>query len=153
MSFKATLDIGDKTFDLLYCKSVLEQKTDDSGKPASGVRGGVLCLMIKGSDDDTLAAWAVDPVKQQDGTITFFRIDQDAKFKKIEFRNAYLTTLVESFVADDEPLLMESETPEADHLYRLLMQVQQRTCSSYITLCNISAEKISIDGVDHDNKW
>lgn len=153
MSFKATLDIGDKTFDLLYCASVLQQLTDASGKPVSGVRGGMISLIIQGSDDDSLATWATDPTKQQDGKITFFRIDQDATFKKIEFKSAYLTNMIESFVADDEPFHLEREIPNAEDQYKLIIQIQQRTRSSYIVYCNISSEKISVDGVDHDNKW
>jgi len=152
MSFKATLDIGDKTFDLMYCESKLEQKTDLFGRPASGVRGGSLWMMIKGTSDDTFSAWAVDPTKQQDGTITFFRIDQDAKFKRIEFKNAYLTDLVESFIADEDLSHLERRgIPDAQS--KLIMQIQQRTRTSYIIFCNISAEKIKIDGVEHDNKW
>ncbi len=152
MSFKATLDIEDKTFELIYCASQLEQKTDGLGRPASGVRGGSIWLAIKGTSDDTFSAWASDPAKQQDGSITFFRFDQDAKFKKIEFKNAYLTDLVESFIAEEEFSREESRSMDDAHA-RLIRQIQQRTKISYIILCNISAEKIKIDGVEHDNKW
>ncbi len=159
MSFKATIDVGGKTFELIHCESILDQKTDNAGRPSSGVQGGRLWIVVEGTDDDTFGSWVTDPTKKQDGTITFFKIDQDSKFKEIEFKGAYLTLMVESFITDDEVSdlakreYFSSDEPYLQAAYDLMKEVQNRTQMSYVIVCRLSAEKIKIDGVDHDNKW
>ncbi len=159
MSFKATISVGGKKFDLIYCDSKLEQKSDNSGRPASGVAGGILWLIMDGTDDDTFGTWATDPTKKQDGTITFYRIDQDSKFKEIEFKGAYLTDLVESFIIEEDiGDIFKTEyfifnDAVRHEIYDLIKETQNRTGTSYVIFCRLSAEKIKIDGVEHDNKW
>ncbi|MBS1948748.1 MAG: hypothetical protein JST47_13375 [Bacteroidetes bacterium] len=161
MSFKATIDVGGKTFELVHCESILEQKTDSAGRPSSGVHGGHIWIVVEGTADDTFGSWVTDPTKKQDGTITFFKIDQDSKFKEIEFKGAYLTYLIESFITDEDasdPKRLSGDELNFDYKpveigFEILESVQKRTNMSYLILCRLSAEKIKIDGVDHDNKW
>jgi hypothetical protein len=159
MSFKATIDVGGKTFELIHCESVLEQKTDPAGRPSSGVHGGHIWIAVEGTDDDTFGSWVTDPTKKQDGTITFFKIDQDSKFKEIEFKGAYLTLMIESFITDEDISdlarreYFSASIPDIEDGYIIMREVQDRTQMSYIIVCRLSAEKIKIDGVDHDNKW
>jgi hypothetical protein len=159
MSFKATIDVGGKTFELIHCESILTQKTDSAGRPSSGVHGGHIWIGVEGTDDDTFGSWVSDPTKKQDGTITFFKIDQDSKFKEIEFKGAYLSLMVESFITDEDISdsskreYIHADIEEIQAAYELMNEIQKRTQMSYVIICRLSAEKIKIDGVDHDNKW
>ncbi|HVM86766.1 MAG TPA: type VI secretion system tube protein TssD [Puia sp.] len=159
MSFKAILDVGGKTFDLLYCSSEVFQKTDSSGRPVSGVHAGYIWFVIEGTDDDTFSSWASDPTKKQDGTVTFYRIDQDSTFKKIEFKGAYLNILIESFIVDEDisdPMrwgYLVSDLKLLEEIYELIKDIQVHSNTSYAIFFRLSAEKVKIDGVDHDNKW
>ncbi len=159
MSFKATIDVGGKSFELIHCESVLEQKSDNQGRPVSGVHGGYIWIVVEGTDDDTFGSWITDPTKKQDGTIIFYRIDQDSKFKEIEFKGAYLTLMIESYISEEDLSdlsrreYIRSTTPEIQQAYDLMNEVQNRTGISYVIVGKLSAEKIKIDGVDHDNKW
>lgn len=159
MSFKATIDVGGKSFELIHCESILDQKTDPGGRPSSGVHGGHIWIAVEGTDDDTFGSWITDPTKKQDGTITFYKIDQDSKFKEIEFKGAYLTLMVESFITEEDVIDLarregiHADVEEVQAAYDIMNEVQNRTKMSYIIVCRLSAEKIKIDGVDHDNKW
>ena len=160
MSFKATISVGGKTFDLIYCDSQLEQEFDSNNRPISGVVGGRIRVILDGTDDDTFGSWACDPTKKQDGTITFYRINQNSKFKEIEFKGAYLMHLVESFIVDDdiEDVFRTEEyyyahNEELRKSYELVRAIQRKTGTSYVIFCQLSAEKVKIDGLEHDNKW
>jgi hypothetical protein len=37
--------------------------------------------------------------------------------------------------------------------YKIIVKHQLRTGTSYVIYCVISAEKITIDGTMHDNRW
>jgi hypothetical protein len=156
MSLNATIDVGGKTFPLVYCRSDLMQKADNTGRPSSGVHGGEIWIVIGGTADDTFGSWIADPTKKQDGTITLFK---DTKFKEIEFKGAYLTVMFESFI-DEEDIGDQARRTSflydsgiINHALNLAREVHNRTQMSYVIVCKISAEKIKIDGVPHDNKW
>ncbi len=158
MSFKCTLQVADKTFEVLECNVWLNQKFDKNGRPASGVQGGNIILLLEGSDDDTLGTWMADPTKKQDGVITFFRIDQDSKSKELEFKGGYAITLIESFIADDDvSMIPELEIATDDEQgrakYSRILNFHRRTNNSYVIYFQISAQKIKVDGVEHDNRW
>lgn len=159
MANKVTLDLDGTTFEVLRCLCKCEQKSDQKGNPSSGVVGGYLSLLMAGSADDTFASWMSDPQQAKDGTINF-SVD-DSSFKKIEFKNAFIVKLHESFNGEGNFDLnrMESggtqsfDDPAEEFIYEQILYYQSRTNTSYIMQCTISAEKISIDGVDHDNNW
>jgi hypothetical protein len=159
MSYKVDLDLDGKTFEVLRCLCRCEQKFDNSGTPSSGVSGGALSLLIAGTSEDTFASWISDPQKTMDGTITFSV--QDSPYKKIEFKSAYITKLNESFNAEgefDNNPLERTSTKFADDManefiFEQVLHYQNRLRMSYIMQCTISAEVITIDGVEHDNHW
>lgn len=158
MSFKANLQVDGKDFELLECVCELSQKHDSSGRPASGVNAGFIRFIIEGTDDDTFGSWIADPTKKKDGKITLFRIDQDSKFKEIEFTGGYLFVLSESFVIDGDLGMFDDDDPvftdAAQHIvYRDVIRYQFRSRMSHVMLGKISAEKIKIDGVEHNNRW
>ena len=158
MSFKAELDIGGKIFELRECRCSLRQVRDIQGKPDSGVRGGIIKMLFEGTEDDTFSSWICDPLKKESGSITLYRIDQESKFKQIEFEGAYLVNLIESFVTDNDISRLEwEEMAVADNdlrdTFEFIMENHLRTRSGYLVFCRISAEKIKIDGIKHDNRW
>ncbi len=166
MSFRAELCVAGKTYNVYSCKSKFSQPMGNNGRPSSGVYGGFIAFTLEGTDDDALWDWIGDPVRKQDGTITFYRIDQDSKFKEIEFKGAYAITLCESFcessqVADliesFEDLFSTDMTSNEEYLNRgvivdkHLINFHKRTRISYCKYFQISAERIKVDGVEHEN--
>jgi len=157
MASAVTLDLDGKSFDVLKCLCKCEQKFDQHGGPASGVAGGNLSLLLAGTAEDDFATWICDPLQTKDGTITFF-ID-GSSFKKIEFKNAFMIKMHESFHAEGVPNLnrwdrfTEFDNISENFIYEEVLDYHQRSGMSYMMQCSISAEKISIDGVDHDNHW
>jgi hypothetical protein len=158
MSFLATLTVDGKTFNLLECSSELEQKIDAKGRAISSVRGGNIRFVLDGSDDDTIPAWASDRTKKQDGTITFYKWDMQAKFKEIEFKDGYITWFAESFFIDnDEDMNFTESVVLQDNFDKDIFEMVQRAHevfkSSYMIAARISSRSISVDGVEHANGW
>lgn len=157
MAFKADLDLNGKTYEVLEFNSAFDQKHDNKGKPGSGVKGGLITIIIAGTADDTFSSWATDPTKTNDGTITLYRIDQNSKFKEYKFSGAYITKLCESFIVDNDidyqSRAVRFRNVDIEFDYIQTLSFHQRTQMSYVMFCEISAGKITIDGVDHDNKW
>jgi hypothetical protein len=158
MSYKVSLDLDGTNFEVLRCLCKCEQNFDKNGTPTSSVRGGQLSLLIAGNAEDTFSAWMSDSKQTRDGTINF--TVQDSPYKKIEFKDAYIVKLHESF-NDDGAFDFERleratgsfpDTAE-EFLYEQMLHYQRRMGISYLMQCTIAAEKITIDGVDHDNHW
>lgn len=158
MSYKVSLDLDGTNFEVLRCLCKCEQNFDKNGTPTSSVRGGQLSLLIAGNAEDTFSAWMSDTKQTRDGTINFSV--QDSPYKKIEFKDAYIVKLHESFnddgAFDFERLERATGTfpdPSEEYLYEQILHYQRRMGISYLMQCTIAAEKITIDGVDHDNHW
>jgi hypothetical protein len=157
MASSVTLELEDKSFEVLKCLCKCDQKFDQNGSPASGVSGGSISLLLAGTGEDDFASWIVDPTQTKSGTITFF-ID-GSSFKKIEFQNAFIVKLHESFYSEGRAILNRSDRYTVFHdvnenfIYEQVLDYQQRSGINYMIQCSISAGKISIDGVDHDNNW
>jgi hypothetical protein len=156
MASTVSLDLDGKSYQVLKCLCRTEQKFDQNGNPASAVNGGMISLLMEGGPDDDFASWMCDQ-QPKDGTITF-SID-DSSFKKIEFKNGFLVKMHESFHAEGVPKhdrfdrSTVYEDPAENFLYDMILDYQDRSAINYLVQCSISAEKISIDGVDHDNQW
>jgi hypothetical protein len=158
MSFKATINIDNKEFDVLACISEMGQNINETGKATSSVRGGDLRLTLRGEgDDDTFQAWALDKEKKYSGSITFFKLDGAAKFREIKFDGGYITWFAESFMPgeDDEnyedAIVFQDDFDE--EMFEMVKKAHEEFGSDYLMLCKISAQKISIDDVEHDNHW
>lgn len=167
MSFQATLTVEGKTFNVLQCHHTLSQKYD-RGRPTSGVRGGIIVLILDGSDEDLLGDWATGATTKKSGDITFNRTDQQSTLQKLEFEDAYATmysefmsaaTLSHASISEDVEDLMNTDAGPHDDDYKLrlitnrrrLIRFVERTGSSYCTLIRLAAEKIKLDGIDHQN--
>lgn len=157
MAFKVNLDLDGKTFEVLKCLWEARQSFDRQGNPDSGVAGGKIGLVMAGTEEDVFDKWICDPLKHMDGEISFY-ID-DSTYKKLEFKNGFLVRLNESYHGENQPEissrdgLVDFNDVSQDLDYQQMQQYHKRTGDSYLIYCLISAEKIKIDGVEHDNHW
>ncbi len=158
MASSVTLDLDGKTFEVIRCFSLVKQASDESGNPASGVIAGRLGLIMEGTTEDTFNKWMGDPQKSMDGKVTF-SID-DSAFKKLEFKNGFLASFHEGFHGDGQPSIGFADSISTfdtgsveEYTYRDMESYHRRLGFSFLMSCTIVAEKISIDGVEHDNHW
>lgn len=156
MAFKATLTIEDKPFHMLEFWSHLKQKTNEKGKPVSDVYGGILEFVLVGTNDDTIPMWAADKTKTHDGTIVLYQWSQTEKFREISFKKAYVTFFAESYKVDidnDFDEWFNFIDLDDNRLSKMTQRIHKEFSMSYLFTVGISAEKITIDGIDHDNRW
>ncbi|GAB4024287.1 type VI secretion system tube protein TssD [Spirosoma gilvum] len=166
MSFKATLTVEGKEFNVLQCTHLMDQKYK-KGRATSGVLGGRIIVILDSSDDPLLGSWATGPTVKKDGEIVFDRVDQQSSLQKLEFQEAYLTQYFEfmtsSHVSTDSVLtaiedyfILDISTESEDERRvivnrRALVKFAERTRISNCILLRISASKITLDGIDHEN--
>lgn len=128
MSFKATLKIGSKEFDVISCNYALHREVDGKGRPAGIVMGGTIDLSVESTDDTSIIESMVNNQhKPLDGTVTFKKSDEDAKMKELSFQKGYVVRFAESFdTIGSQPMLVSF---------------------------TISSQTIKIGGAEHKNDW
>ncbi len=127
-SFRASLELGGKEFDVLYSEYVFSRDTDKKGKVSSGVYGGRVKVKIESTEDSSvIEAMLNSQFKTVDGKITYKKTEEDAKMKEVAFKNAYL-------VYYKEILDVTGERP---------MQIE----------FSVSAEELTIGNAAIDNRW
>jgi hypothetical protein len=101
MSFKASLTIGGKEFDVLHCSYSFRRDVDAKGRPSSGMYGGQINLEVESTEDTSLLESMVNNAhKAQKGKVTFFKRDEDkAKMKELEFEDGYIIQYSEAIDA------------------------------------------------------
>jgi hypothetical protein len=97
MSFKAIFKIDGKEYRVLSCSYSLNQQVDNTGRPSSVVRGGIVNLVTESTDDTSLFEWMCDSYLKKDATITFNKRDENAKLKELIIAEAYMISYEESF--------------------------------------------------------
>jgi|LGVF01.2.fsa_nt_gb hypothetical protein len=128
MSFKVSLKVDGKDYQVLKCKYTLNQNVDKSGRPTSSIIGGEIEITLKSSDETVFFEWMCDPTMKKDGTITFYKRDEEAKMKELNFSDAYLINYVETYDWSGK------EGPLHQHL-------------------KLAARKIDMGGDGHANEW
>ncbi|MCG8701184.1 MAG: type VI secretion system needle protein Hcp [Bacteroidales bacterium] len=127
-SFRATLELGGKEFDVLYSEYTFSRDTDKKGKVSSNVYGGRVNVTIESTEDTSvIEAMLNSQFKSIEGKILYKKTDEDAKMKEIEFKNAYL-------VYYKEILDVTGEVPMTINF-------------------TVSAEEMSIGNAAIDNRW
>lgn len=106
----------------------LHQETDVEGRPSAITRGGQINVTVKSLNDGNsdFFEWACDPYTTKNGSFEFEKRD-GTNMKTLKFTDAYLIAYNESYNSMDENLQYETFT--------------------------ISAKKIDIGGVFHENHW
>ncbi|MBI9060196.1 type VI secretion system needle protein Hcp [Labilibaculum sp. DW002] len=127
MSFKAKLNVGGKTMNVLSCNYDLTQEVDATGRPSSVTRGGRVMLTVESTGDTDMFEWMCNNFERKDGTVTFLKRDTDAKQKELSFTEGYLVKYEEKFNAFDNMAMAESFT--------------------------ISAREIKMGNGEHVNEW
>ena len=127
-SFRASLELGGKEFDVLYSDYSFTRSTDNKGKPSSNVYGGRVTLEIESTaDTSVIEAMLNSQFKAVDGKIIYKKTEEDAKMKEVEFKNSYL-------VYYKEVLDVKGEVP---------MKLR----------FTVSAEQSIIGNASIDNRW
>ena len=57
MSFKAVFEVDGKKYRVLKCSFSLNQAIDNTGRPSSTTRGGVVNIVVESTDDTGLFEW------------------------------------------------------------------------------------------------
>lgn len=106
----------------------LHQETDIEGRPSAITRGGTISVTTKSLNDGNsdLFEWACDPYTAKKGKVEFEKRD-GTNMKTLEFEDAYMISYAETYNAMDANAQMENFV--------------------------VSAKKISIGGVFHENPW
>lgn len=127
-SFRASLEIGGKEFDVLYSDYVFSREADKKGKPASNVHGGRVTVDIESTGDTSVIESMLNSqFKPIDGKIVYKKTDEDSKMKEVHFKNAYLVYYKETLdVNDDTPMRIRF---------------------------TVSAEEISIGNATYNGRW
>ena len=127
-SFRASLELGGKEYDVLYSNVEFARSTDSKGKPSSSITGGRVVVTIESTEDtSTIEAMLNSQFKAVEGKIVYKKTEEDAKMKEICFKNAYI-------VHYKETLNVENETP---------MTIAM----------TFSAETITVGNAELDNRW
>tara|TARA_Y100000294_G_C8313672_1_gene239776 strand:+ start:20 stop:409 length:390 start_codon:yes stop_codon:yes gene_type:complete len=106
----------------------LHQEHDVEGRPSAITRGGQISVTLKVLNDGNteLFEWACDPYVSKAGSFDFEKRD-GTNMKTLKFEDGYLVDFVETYDSVD--------------------------ASSEFEEIRISAKKIDIGGVFHENTW
>ena len=114
--------------EVLKVDYALHQEIDVEGRPSAITRGGKINVLVKSLNDGNtdFLEWVCDPYTTKNGSFEFEKRD-GTNMKTLKFEDAYLVDYKESYDSMDENLQHEIFT--------------------------ISAKKIDIGGVFHENSW
>ncbi|HCO66302.1 MAG TPA: type VI secretion system needle protein Hcp [Dysgonomonas sp.] len=90
MSFRATLSLEGKEYDVLKCKYTVKREVDSKGRPSSNLYGGRITIEVESTDDISVIEKMAMQFKPISGNIAFKKDDEDSKMKELSFKNAYI---------------------------------------------------------------
>ncbi|MBM6845081.1 type VI secretion system tube protein TssD [Phocaeicola plebeius] len=115
--FRATVGIRGKEMEVILSQIEFNRKTDNKGRPVTSVLGGRVTFSIESTrDTDILEAMINSQFKPISGKITYYRTEDNAVFRTIEFRCAYIVYYREIFNVDKKRPLFTTITLSADSL-------------------------------------
>lgn len=128
-SFKAELKVDTlgPEITLHTCNVSFSQDFNQRGRPAAGVRSGLIELEFLGEDRAALTQYAIDPLMELTGTITF-RDMSGGTLQTLEFKDAYC-------VRYEEELMIGGSD------------------AAYTFKVGLTARKIFLGGSYHDSMW
>jgi len=116
-SFRATLELGGKEYDVLYSNYEFSRTTDKKGQPASSISGGRISVTIESTDDtSTIEAMLNSQFKPVEGKIVYKKSEEDAKMKEISFKNAYIVHYKETLDVNNEAPMTIAMTFSAENI-------------------------------------
>jgi hypothetical protein len=127
MSFKAVFEVDGKKYRVLKCSFSLTQAIDNTGRPSSTTRGGVVNIVVESTDDTGLFEWMCDSYMKKDAKVTFNKRDEDSKMKELEIVESYMVHFEESF--------------------------DEAGVGAMIQSISLSARSIKVGNGEHENEW
>ena len=127
MAFRASLELNNKEFDVLYSNYEFSRNTDPKGMPSSSVLGGRVKATIESTEDTTIIENMVSQFKPHEGTVVYKKGDEESVMKELKWEKGYITRFEE--VADVEgkkPMIINFE---------------------------VSAQKLTIGGAVFEQDW
>lgn len=118
------LILDEKKYDVEDFKIDFIQKVDFKGQPTSEVNGGQVSIILGHIPDDNLYLWAKESTLLKNGHI-IFETDLGQSVLRLDFFNAYCIDLKRSI----------------------------NSFSGTKTSLVLSPESLSMNGVEHDNRW
>jgi hypothetical protein len=128
MAFKAQIQFGSKSYDILQCSFSLNRDVDAKGRPSSGVYGGTIHVEVESTEDTSVIESMVNnQYKPFSGKITIKKSDEDSKMKELSFEKGYIIQYTEGInVIGKNPMTL-----------------------SFV----ISAQKLKLGSAEHENDW
>jgi hypothetical protein len=127
MSFLAKLNLDGVEFNIIDFEYDTQKNRDANGNPASSVKAGTLRILIESNTKVDFFDWAVSDTATKDGEIVLYKRDSMSSLKKVAFTGAYCISSREKFSAEDNKPMR--------------------------TFLFLSAKKLSVKEVPHDNNW
>ena len=116
MSFKAILKVAGKNYNVLNVNYGLFQETDATGRPSTITRGGKIDITVESTGETDLFEWMTNSFERKDGSVVFYKRDNDATLKELKFNEAYLVKHKEKFDSTGDNPLTETFTISAREL-------------------------------------
>ena len=166
MAYSATINIGGGDINVLKVYHSVEQGIDAKGKPSTDVKSGKITIIIDGALAGPFTEWLSDPFAVKDGTITYYKVDEDSKFRELKFLGGMTRSYIEYLSPDIStmndkdtginPFTFQMDLAYSDKLgivYDAIHEYQNRSNIAYLAGLTFHADSITMNGVDHDNKW
>lgn len=127
-SFRATLNMGGKKFDVHACSYEMSRNMDAKGNVASNINGGRVTLTIESTEDTSvIEAMVNSQFKPFDLDVTFMKPDDESEMKKLTCENCYVVYYKEALdIHNENPMLITFTA---------------------------SAKKLKIGGAELENSW
>jgi len=100
MALEGKLTIGNKSYEILECEYEFSQSVDQTGKPSTRPRGGLIHIIMKScSDDDMLfQEWMFRKSETKSGKLEFVISEgQKRQMKTLEFFDGFCVKFYEYF--------------------------------------------------------
>jgi len=118
MALQGKVTIGGKSYGVVQAQYEFMQTRDETGKPSSRPRGGVITfVMPTTSDDDQLFyKWMFSKTEVKSGKFVFtvWTNHNRRSYKTVEFENAYCVGLKDYFNNSDSKLMYTTVTIVAE---------------------------------------
>jgi len=108
MSFRASLTLEGKTYDVIKCDYSIYREVDSKGRPSSNLYGGKINLTVESTTDTSIIEKMSTQFKPNTGTIDFKKGDEDSKMKELKWENGYIVNYQEGIqIVGEVPMTTE----------------------------------------------
>lgn len=118
MALQGKLKVGGKCYGIVECAYEFNQIVDDSGKPTTRTKGGIITFVTPATSDEDLFFynWMFRKVETHNGTFEFtvYTNSNKKSFKTVNFLNAYCIGLKDYFNDNDSKLMYTTVTLSAE---------------------------------------